>query len=360
MVVLFLFTTQQRLPMKKQAILNLIRYHAENNDAGFRAEAYEIAKEFDRLGDSQLASFVMAQLSDTNTFVPQSASVESPFLKRFPPTSKPLFLPDTISNDILGIAHAVQHRIGVHRFLFQGEPGTGKTEAVKQLARILGREPSLVEFSNVIDSRLGQTQKNIAALFSEINRFPMPETALVLFDEIDAIALDRTNPNDLREMGRATTAILKGLDELNDPIVLVATTNLFNNLDKALVRRFDFVVDFNRYSDGDLLEIAEKMMDQYLEKIKPANRDIRLFRKIMELLKPLPMPGDLQNIVRTAVAFSDPADGTDYFRRLFAAVTKGSPASEQALRKSGFTVREIGILTKQSKSTVGRNLQTGD
>lgn len=345
--------------MKKQAILNLIRYHAENNEAGFRAEAYEIAKEFDQSGDSQLASFIMAQLSDANTFVPQSAIVESPFLRKIQPTSKPLFLPDAISGDILGIAHAVQHRIGVHRFLFQGDPGTGKTEAVKQLARILGREPFLVEFANVIDSRLGQTQKNIASLFSEINRFPMPEKALVLFDEIDAIALDRTNPNDLREMGRATTAILKGLDELGENIVLVATTNLFRNIDKALVRRFDFVVDFNRYADGDLLGIAEKMLDLYLEKVKPANRDVRLVRKILQLLKPLPMPGDLQNIVRTAVAFSDPTDGTDYFRRLFAVVSKGEPASERLLRDAGFTVREIGILTKQSKSAVGRKVEKG-
>ncbi len=342
--------------MKKQAILNLIRYHAENNDAAFRAEAYEIAKEFDQLGDTQLASFIMAQLSTANTFVPQMTEPESPFLRKIPSTNDPLFLPDSITNDILGIAHAVQHRIGVHRFLFQGDPGTGKTEAVKHLARILGREPFLVDFSVVIDSRLGQTQKNIASLFEEINRFPMPEKVLVLFDELDAIALDRTNPNDLREMGRATTAILKGLDELNENIVLVATTNLFKHLDKALIRRFDFVVDFNRYEEADLLNIAEKMLDRFLDKIKLANRDVRLFRKIIKRLNPIPFPGDLQNLIRTAVAFSDPSDGMDYFRRLYAAVNKGAPDNEATLRQQGFTVREIGVLKNQSKSAVGRAL----
>ncbi len=342
--------------MKKQAILNLIRYHAENNDAAFRAEAYEIAKEFDHLGDTQLASFIMAQLSSANTFVPQMTEPESPFLRKIPKTNDPLFLPDSITNDILGIAHAVQHRIGVHRFLFQGDPGTGKTEAVKHLARILDREPFLVDFSVVIDSRLGQTQKNIASLFEEINRFSMPEKVLVLFDELDAIALDRTNPNDLREMGRATTAILKGLDELSENIVLVATTNLFKHLDKALIRRFDFVVDFNRYEEADLLNIAEKMLDRFLDKIKLANRDVRLFRKIMKRLNPIPFPGDLQNLIRTAVAFSDPSDGMDYFRRLYAAVNKGAPDSETSLREQGFTVREIGVLKNQSKSAVGRAL----
>ncbi len=342
--------------MKKQTILNLIRYHEENNEAGFRAEACEIAKEFDQAGDSQLAAFIMSQLSSANTFVPQMVETESPFLKKIALADAPLFLPDSITNDILGIAHAVQSRIGVHRFLFQGDPGTGKTEAVKHLARILGRQPFLVDFSFVIDSRLGQTQRNIATLFQEINRLPMPETVIVLFDELDAIALDRTNPNDLREMGRATTAILKGLDELNENIVLVATTNLFKHLDKALVRRFDFVVDFTRYEESDLLDIAEKMLNRFLDKIKLANRDVRLFRKIMKRLHPIPFPGDLQNIIRTAVAFSDPADGLDYFRRLYAIVCKGVPDDESSLKAQGFTLREIGILLNQSKSTVGRTL----
>lgn len=345
--------------MKKQTILNLIRYHAENNDPGFRAEAYEIAKEFDQMGDSQLAAYIMAQLSSANTFVPQMAEVQSPYLKRLPLSSNPLFLPEAITNDILGIAHAVQHHIGVHRFLFQGAPGTGKTEAVKQLARILSREPFLVDFSLLVDSRLGQTQKNIAALFEEINAFPFPDKSLVLFDEIDAIALDRTNPNDLREMGRATTAILKGFDNLNDAIVLVATTNLFKHLDKALIRRFDYVVDFNRYEDADLLDIAEKMLNRYLDQIKLANRDVRLFRKIMKLLHPFPRPGDLQNLIRTAVAFSDPSDGTDYFRRLYAAVVPNAPLNESTLRSQGFTIREIAILAKKSKSDVGRLLVKG-
>ncbi len=78
--------------------------------------------------------------------------------------------------------------------------GTGKTEAVKQLARILDREIFMVDFSAIIDSKLGQTQKNLAALFKEINSFVQPKKVIVLFDEIDALALDRTNSNDLREM----------------------------------------------------------------------------------------------------------------------------------------------------------------
>lgn len=106
----------------------------------------------------------------------------------------------------------------------------------------------------------------------------------MLFDEIDAIALDRTNPNDLREMGRATSTLLKCFERLNENVVLVATTNLYEHFDKALIRRFDSVIDFNRYEREDLLSIAEKMLDEYLQKFKLASRDVRLFRKIINLL----------------------------------------------------------------------------
>ena len=56
--------------MKKKNVLNLIRYYAEKNDAGFRTEAYEIAKEFDENGDFQLSQYIMALLSNANTLLP--------------------------------------------------------------------------------------------------------------------------------------------------------------------------------------------------------------------------------------------------------------------------------------------------
>ena len=57
--------------MKKKSVLNLIKYYSEENDAGFRSEAYEIAKDFDESGDYQLAEYIMALMSNANTFVPQ-------------------------------------------------------------------------------------------------------------------------------------------------------------------------------------------------------------------------------------------------------------------------------------------------
>lgn len=102
----------------------------------------------------------------------------------------------------------------------------------------------------------------------------------------------------------------------------------------ALVRRFDSVIDFNRYTEEDLLLIAERMLDRYLDKLKLANRDIRLFRKIMKLMPEKVYPGDLKNLIRTAVAFSNPQDGMDYFRRLYYAVCNEKPEDLKKLRIS--------------------------
>ena len=343
--------------MKKKSVVSLIRYYSEKNDLGFRNEAYEIAKEFDKSGDYQLAEYIMSLLSSANAFVPQMQENISAFFEKVDVEGEMLLLPDIIMQDLMGIVNAVGHRIGVNKFLFEGAPGTGKTEAVKQLGRILDRDVYSVDFSCVIDSRLGQTQKNISNLFKEINGFRNPNKVLVLFDEIDALALDRTDKNDHREMGRATTELLKGLDKVDEKILLIATTNLYEHFDKAVLRRFDSVIDFNRYTDEDLLNVAEGLLDNYLSHFKLANKDIRLFRKIIKQMNPIAYPGDLKNIIKTSVAFSDPNDGSDYFRRLYSSVCGERPENLFKLQQQNFTVREIEILTKKSKSSVARELK---
>ena len=207
---------------------------------------------------------------------------------------------------------------------------------------------------------LPRMKTDLVEMFEEINGFSRPDKLIVLFDEIDAIALDRTSSNDHREMGRATSTLLKCFDRVNENIVIVATTNLYQYFDKALLRRFDSIIDFDRYTDEDLIEVAEKILDKYLNKLKLGNRDIRLFRKIMKLSKEKLYPGDLKNVIRTSVAFSDIDDGMDYFRRLYDTVCGEKPTDLKKLQEQGFTIREIEILTKKSKSSVSRKLKDGE
>ena len=174
--------------MKKKNVINLIKYYTENNDVSFRNEAYEISHDFDSSGDTELAEYIMALLSSANTFIPQMNESDVSFIHRVNYTDEPLPLPEIIKKDILGIVNAIGHNAGVNKYLFYGAPGTGKTETAKQVARILSRELYIVDFDNLIDSKLGQTAKNIASLFAQLNAVAHPEKMIVLFDEIDAIA----------------------------------------------------------------------------------------------------------------------------------------------------------------------------
>lgn len=343
--------------MKKKNIIDLIKYHVEDNESAFRNEAYEIAKDFDLSGDYQLAEYIMNLMSSANSFVPQLLDNESSFLKKVDINTEPLPLPAAIKDDIVGIVNATTHNVGVNKFLFEGTPGTGKTETAKQIARILNRDLFAVDFSTIIDSKLGQTIKNITALFDEINSIVHPEKVIILFDEIDVIAIDRINSNDLREMGRATSTMLKGLDSLKDKIVLIATTNLFTSFDKALVRRFDAVINFDRYGHDDLEEIATIILNDFLQKFKIPERNTKLFKKILNLMDKIPLPGDLKNLLKISVAFSNPSVKFDYLKRLFNTITKEKNLDMQKLQSMGFTVRDIEILTGVSKSQVSRELR---
>lgn len=343
--------------MKKKNIIDLIKYHVEDNEPAFRNEAYEIAKDFDMSGDYQLAEYIMNLMSSANSFVPQLLDNESSFLKKVDINTEPLPLPTAIKDDIVGIVNATTHNVGVNKFLFEGAPGTGKTETAKQIARILNRDLFVVDFSTIIDSKLGQTIKNITALFDEINSIVHPEKVIILFDEIDVIAIDRMNSNDLREMGRATSTMLKGLDSLKDKIVLIATTNLFTSFDKALVRRFDAVINFDRYDHDDLEEIATIILNDFLQKFKIPERNTKLFKKILNLMDKIPLPGDLKNLLKISVAFSNPSVKFDYLKRLFNTITKEKNLDIQKLQSMGFTVRDIEILTGVSKSQVSRELR---
>ncbi len=347
--------------MKKQNILNLIRYHVERNENAFRNESISIARYFDSIGDYQLAEYIMSLIAESNLYTPQANDFESDFIKQFDIRgTEPLNLPMEISDDIKGIINAVNHNIGINKFLFEGLPGSGKTEAAKHVARLLDRTLYYVDFDNLIDSKLGQTNKNIASVFAEINMIPYPNKVVVLFDEIDVIALDRVNGNDVREMGRVTSTMLRELDrltDLNKEIVIIATTNLYSNFDKALTRRFDAVINFNRYSKEDLIEVAVHYFSSFIKNFKGISKDTRLFQKILKTATNLPYPGELKNIIKTSLAFSDVNFEHDYLRRLYNNLAGNLEQADIAeLRTQGFTVREIEKLKGESKSTVSRKL----
>ncbi|MFR1723600.1 ATP-binding protein [Emergencia timonensis] len=343
--------------MKVQNLINLVKYHAEKKDDAFRNEVAAIARSFDKKGNEDVAQYLMELISTANFYVPQANYKNLNYLRKINYSTNPLLLPGTIEEDIIGITKAIVNKSGLSKFLFYGGPGTGKTESAYQIARILERDILSVDFEQLIDSRLGETAKNVARLFEEMNHLPYGKV-IVVFDEIDSLVLNRVNSNDLREMGRVTSVFLRELDELNENIVLIATTNLFGNFDKAIIRRFDATVSFDRYKKEDLIEIADAMLSANLKRASNSRKDIRLFNKILSNLEELPFPGDLKQIIKTAVVFSDENNEYDYLRKIYLALNPNEDELNiQALSDKGYTMREIEILSRIPKSSVSRKLK---
>lgn len=111
------------------------------------------------------------------------------YLRKMNYSTKPLILPDAIEQDVIGVTRAISNKAGLSKFLFYGKPGTGKTESAYQIARILGRDILSINFEQLIDSRLGETAKNVAKLFDEINHLQYGKV-IIVFDEIDALVLE--------------------------------------------------------------------------------------------------------------------------------------------------------------------------
>lgn len=345
--------------MKKRDILNLVRFHCEGNDVAFRDLASSIAGDFAASGDEELADYIRTQLTDVNAFVVQSDDDALSLFTKMTTNHAAIAFPEAIEADLVGVKNAVVRNAGLSKFLLQGPPGTGKTEAVKLLCEQLGRELLSVEFDNLVSSKLGETSRNIVRLFEELRKIKSPERYLVLFDEIDAIALDRVNSRDVREMGRVTSTFLRELDKAGEKTCIFATTNLFESFDKALTRRFDACIDFSRYTTQDRIEVALFIAEDLLRKYPFAGRDMRLLRKIMQIAPSLPYPGDIKNVIKTSIAFSNVSDDYDYLRRVYTALVGPIPSDLSELRSQGFTVREVATLIAVPKSTAARMMKDG-
>ena len=141
--------------------------------------------------------------------------------------------------DDWGFAQGRSERRGV-RLLFFGLPGTGKSLAAEVMAHALGVELLVVDLSSLVSKWIGETEKNLAAVFDMAER----SRALLLFDEADALFAKRTDSHDAhdRYANLETAYLLQRLERYEG--VTVLTTNLRTNLDSAFSRRFEFIIEF--------------------------------------------------------------------------------------------------------------------
>ena len=133
--------------------------------------------------------------------------------------------------------------------LFYGAPGTGKTETVLQIARQTGRDLMQVDIAGLRDKWVGESEKNIKEVFARYRRLCQNSEVMpiLFFNEADAIINKRTEnvEHSVDKMDNAMqNIILQEIEDLDG--ILIATTNLTSNLDKAFERRFLYKVEFHK------------------------------------------------------------------------------------------------------------------
>lgn len=122
-----------------------------------------------------------------------------------------------------------------------GPPGVGKTLSARWIASALGKPLWVLDLTAVMSSLLGKTGNNLRAALDHAKQ----HAAVLLLDEIDAIAKRRSDESDIGELKRLVTVILQEVDQWPDTGLLLAATNHPELVDPALWRRFDLVLKFD-------------------------------------------------------------------------------------------------------------------
>lgn len=145
----------------------------------------------------------------------------------------------------------VNNKILLHSF-----SGCGKTTTAKAIANEIGKPILILNLSNIVSSRIGETSQNIRMLFDKAAR----EKAILFLDEFDQIGKARGNDDkDVGEMRRLVNTVIQLIDYLPQNSLLIAATNHPHIIDVALLRRFQLKIDFKMPTS--------EMLDVYYDKL---------------------------------------------------------------------------------------------
>jgi len=137
-----------------------------------------------------------------------------------------------------------------------GPPGVGKTALSQAIAAELGIPHYQIELSSVMSSLLGKTGQQIR----EVLDYARAHHVVLLLDEFDALAKRRDDANDLGELKRVVSILLKELEHWSGPSIIITATNYPSLIDPAMIRRFQLRLSLPPPSAAEIRPI----LDRYL------------------------------------------------------------------------------------------------
>jgi SpoVK/Ycf46/Vps4 family AAA+-type ATPase len=243
-------------------ILAMIRSRAEGDEDAFYSIALQIAASEARQGHRQIAEELRAEIDKARTRAARGQSVAIPFasprgsLEGLLGLRQPQFnLKDVVLNEqlIARINDVLRQQrkrdwLREHgktpnrRLLFVGPPGSGKTMSAEALAGELNLPLFVIRLESMITRYMGETAAKLRLIFDETAK----RRGVYLFDEFDAVGGHRTATNDVAEMRRVLNSFLQFMEESNaTDSVIICSTNHPTLLDRALLRRYDQVLEFD-------------------------------------------------------------------------------------------------------------------
>jgi hypothetical protein len=216
------------------------------------------------------------------------------------------------------------------RLLFTGQPGTGKSLAGEVVATAAGTDLLVVDVSQVMSKWVGETEKNLSAIFDAAER----TQAVLQLDEADGLFSRRTQVNDAQDryVNLHTAYLLQRLDRFEG--IAVLTTNLRQNIDQAFIRRMDFVVEFPMPDQDDRARLWRLHLPAAAEKADDLNPEV--------LARMYPVPGGWIRNATLAAAFLAASQGTaihqrhlvQAIRREYAKAVRPFPGDPPALQEA--------------------------
>ena len=147
-------------------------------------------------------------------------------------------------------------------FCLYGVPGTGKSAFARHLAKQLNLEVIQKRASDIMDTHVGQTEKNIARAFTQAR----DEKAVLVFDEADSFLRSRKHAVRSWEIA-FVNEMLTWME--NHPLPFICTTNLMDELDEASLRRFTFKVRYSFLTPGQIAQAFRHFFGVSLAKPPP-------------------------------------------------------------------------------------------